>query len=246
MMPMDVFPPVNYGLIPVEQYFVLKGVRQLDYISSTGCLFRCAFCADPFVHKRGWQALDSKRMGEELQRLWREYRFDDLNFQDETFFTYRQRVTDIAGEILSRDLSFTWAATMRADQGVRLGDDIFKLCVNSGMRRVLIGVESGSPEMLKKIQKDTTVEQVLGSAEMCARHGVAVIFSFIVGFPGESEDDVMKTVALIKTLRSMRRQSSITSHIQDHRLRSRIYQTVHRHSRHGRISIMCRARRGAG
>jgi len=203
MMPMDVFPPVDYGLIPVERYFALKGLRQLDYVSSTGCLFRCAFCADPFVHKRGWQALGSQRVGEELQQLWRDYRFDDLNFQDETFFTYRKRVTDIADEILKRDLSFTWAATMRADQGVRLGDDILKHCVDSGMRRVLIGVESGSPAMLERIQKDTTIEQILSSAEMCARHGVAVIFSFIVGFPGESHDDVMKTVALIKTLLSM-------------------------------------------
>lgn len=92
---------------------------------------------------------------------------------------------------------------MRADQGVRLGDDIFKLCVRSGMRRVLIGVESGSPDILKRIKKDTTIEQIVESAEMCVRHGVAVIFSFIVGFPGETYDDVMKTVALIKKLRAM-------------------------------------------
>ena len=71
------------------------------------------------------------------------------------------------------------------------------------MRRVLIGVESGSPSMLKRIKKDTTIEQILASAEMCVRHDVAVIFSFIVGFPGESYDDVMKTVALVKKLRSM-------------------------------------------
>ena len=57
--------------------------------------------------------------------------------------------------------------------------------------------------MLKRIKKDTSIEQVLASAEMCARHGVAVIFSFIVGFPGETYDDVMRTVALIKTLRAM-------------------------------------------
>ena len=57
--------------------------------------------------------------------------------------------------------------------------------------------------MLKHIAKDTTVEQVLQSAELCARHGIAVIFSFIVGFPGETAQEVMETVALIKKLRRM-------------------------------------------
>ncbi len=203
LMPMEVFPPVNYDLIPVEDYFQLKGQRQLDYISSTGCLFRCAFCADPFVYKRGWQAIGPARLADEVESLWQRYRFDDLNFQDETFFTYKKRVAEIAEQFLQRDMQFTWAATMRADQGVRLGEEIFGLCARSGMRRVLIGVESGSPEMLERIMKDTTVEQIVECAEMCVRHGVAVIFSFIVGFPGETEQQLMQTVSLVKRLRSM-------------------------------------------
>ncbi len=142
-------------------------------------------------------------MADELHALWERYRFDDVNFQDETFFTYKRRVAEIAGELIERRLPITWAATMRADQGVRLGEDAFARCVRSGMRRVMIGVESGSPEMLERITKDTRVEQVIESAEMCARHGVGAIFSFIVGFPGESEADVMHTLELVKRLRAM-------------------------------------------
>ena len=73
MLPMEVFPPVDYDLIPVDRYFTLKGRRQLDYISSTGCLFRCAFCADPFVFNRGWQALGPERLGTEIEHLWKRY-----------------------------------------------------------------------------------------------------------------------------------------------------------------------------
>jgi radical SAM superfamily enzyme YgiQ (UPF0313 family) len=203
LIPMEIFPSVDYELIPVEDYFRLKGERQLDYISSIGCPFRCAFCADPFVYHRGWHAISPDRLVDEVENLWHRYRFTDLNFQDETFFTYKKRVTEIAERFLSRDWSFTWAATMRADQGVRLGDDAFELCVRSGLRRVLIGVESGSPRILKQITKDTTVDQIVDSAEMCVRHGIAVIFSFIVGFPDETDDDVMQTVTLVKKLRAM-------------------------------------------
>ncbi|MCZ7600371.1 MAG: cobalamin-dependent protein [Gammaproteobacteria bacterium] len=55
--------PHNYELIDTEAYFALKGKRQLDYISSQGCYFRCAFCADPFVYQRKWTALEPARNG---------------------------------------------------------------------------------------------------------------------------------------------------------------------------------------
>jgi radical SAM superfamily enzyme YgiQ (UPF0313 family) len=203
LTPMDDLAAADYDLVEVERYFELKGQRQLDYISSVGCHFRCAFCADPFVYGRGWTAISPARMGEQIEALWRRHRFTELAFQDETFFTYPQRVEEIAGELLQRDLRFDWTATLRADQGVRLGEDRFAHCVRSGLRRVLVGVESGSQQMLDWMEKDITIEQVLETAAMCTRHGVAGIFPFIVGFPGESDESVGETVALIKRLRAM-------------------------------------------
>jgi pyruvate-formate lyase-activating enzyme len=92
----DKFRAHDYGLIPVERYFELKGKRQLDYISSQGCNFRCAFCSDPFVYGRKWVGLEPTRMALRLKELWDRYRFDDVNFQDETFFTRAQRVRELA------------------------------------------------------------------------------------------------------------------------------------------------------
>ena len=195
--------PHAYELIDVERYFTLKGKRQLDYISSQGCAFRCAFCADPHVYQRKWTGLTPERIGGELEELWRRYRFDDVNFQDETFFTYADRVDAIAEELLRRRLPITWAATMRADQGQRLPEEVFARCKRSGLRRLLVGVESGSQEMLDRIKKDIKIEQVFHVAELCRRHGVAVHFPFIVGFPEESDASVRASLAAIKRLRAM-------------------------------------------
>ena len=65
----------------------------------------------------------------------------------------------------------------------------------------MVGVESGSQEMLDRLKKDMKIEQVLETADLCARHGVGAIFNFIVGFPGESEQSVQATLALAKHLR---------------------------------------------
>ncbi len=203
MIDMNDLPLPNYNLLPVEQYFTLKKQRQFDYISSTGCFWRCAFCADPFVYNRGWTALPPERVGEEIEHLWRRYRFDELAFQDETFFTYKKRVLAIAEAFLHRGMTFRWTATMRADQGFRLADDGFALLARSGLRRVLIGVESGSQEMLDWMQKDITLDQVAYCAEQCARHGIGAIFPFIVGFPGETDESVHASLDLAKHLRAM-------------------------------------------
>src|SRR5690349_9007668 len=100
LLPLDRFRAHDYGLIPVERYFTLKGKRQLDYISSQGCNFRCAFCSDPFVYGRKWVGIEPGSMVASLLELWNRYRFDDVNFQDETFFTKAERIEAMARAIV--------------------------------------------------------------------------------------------------------------------------------------------------
>ena len=203
MRDLNELPPHDYGLIDVDRYFVAKRRRQLDYISSQGCRFRCTFCADPFVYERGWSGIDAVRMGDELEHLWRRHHFDDLNLQDETYFTHRERVIAVSEEFLRRGLKFTWAATMRADQGSRFSDEEWKVCKRSGLRRVMVGVESGSQKMMDWLKKDIKLEQVFETAERMVHHGIAGIFPFIVGFPDETDESVEATLAVIERLRRM-------------------------------------------
>ncbi|HZO23339.1 MAG TPA: radical SAM protein [Steroidobacteraceae bacterium] len=203
LAPVDRFRAHDYGLIPVERYYELKGKRQLDYISSQGCNFRCAFCSDPFVYGRKWVGLEPTRMALRLKELWDRYRFDDVNFQDETFFTKARRVQALAERIVESGMKITWAATMRADQGIRLPEEVWALCKQSGLRRLLVGVESGSNEMLKRIRKDIRIEQVYQVAETMLRHEIAGHFPFIVGFPEESDASIQATLDCAKRLRSM-------------------------------------------
>jgi radical SAM superfamily enzyme YgiQ (UPF0313 family) len=203
LAPVDKFRAHDYALIPVERYYELKGKRQLDYISSQGCNFRCAFCSDPFVYGRKWVGLEPVRMALRLKELWDRYHFDDVNFQDETFFTKANRVDALAERIIASGMKITWAATMRADQGIRLPPEVWARCKQSGLRRLLVGVESGSNEMMKRIKKDIKIEQVFETAEKMRSLGIAGHFPFIVGFPDESDESVRLSLECAKKLRSM-------------------------------------------
>ncbi len=199
----NLFPAFNYNYIDVPAYNHLSGRRQLDYISSQGCRFRCHFCADPAMYNRGWTAYSPERVAEEIDHWKKQYNFEHVHFQDETFFTSAKRVEEIAVQFLEKDLNISWFATMRADQGDRMGEDLFKLCKRSGLERVMIGVESGSQRMLDHIKKDIRIEQVFKVAEICNRFDIAINFSMIVGFPGEPEEDLNETLRVTKELRKM-------------------------------------------
>jgi anaerobic magnesium-protoporphyrin IX monomethyl ester cyclase len=199
----NLFPRHNYDLVPVGEYFKHKGKRQFDYISSIGCRFRCAFCADPFVYNRSWYGLSAERMAGELSELWRRYHFTEIAFQDETFFTKRERVEEICRAFMATGLDVAWTGTMRADQGHRLPDDTLALCREAGLRRVMVGVEAGTDEMLKRIKKDITIAQVFTTAEKLVRHDIGAIWNFIVGFPDEPDDSFEATLQIAKKLRAM-------------------------------------------
>lgn len=203
LVAMDALPDVNYDLIDVEAYFAKKGRRTFDIISSTGCFFRCAFCSDPTVFERKFTAISGDRLAQMLATYQEKYGFTDVNFQDETFFTYPKRIQAFAQGILERGLKFSWAATMRADQGQRMDHTLWESCKRSGLRRLLIGVESGSQEMMDWLKKDIKIEQVLACAEKSRDLGIAVHFPFIVGFPGETNKSLKATAEMARRLASM-------------------------------------------
>lgn len=197
------FPAHDYSLIPVDRYFRLKRRRQVDYISSQGCRFRCAFCADPAVYARGWTGLDPDRIADEASDLQRRYGMEELAFQDETFFTQPKRMETLIEAFGRRAVTAGWTATLRADQACRMGDALMKQAAHAGLRRVMVGVEAGSDDMLDRLKKDLRIDQVLETADMCVRHGIGAIFNFIVGFPAEDDQSVEATLALAKRLRRM-------------------------------------------
>jgi radical SAM superfamily enzyme YgiQ (UPF0313 family) len=86
---------------------------------------------------------------------------------------------------------------------VRLPDEVWARCKQSGLRRLLVGVESGSDEMLRRIRKDIRIEQVFHTVDRMLKYGIAGHFPFIVGFPDESDASIQETLECAKRLRAL-------------------------------------------
>jgi anaerobic magnesium-protoporphyrin IX monomethyl ester cyclase len=187
----------------MPRYFRFRGVRRLDYCSSQGCPFVCAFCADPRVYGQRWSGLRAERVVVELSEHARRYALDEVFFNDDNFFTDLRRTEAIARGLLENDVRVRWFGTGRADLLRRLSDDQLRLIRQSGCYKVNVGAESGSPELLRKIRKGTLVDEVLETAEKLHRAGIGARFSFIAGFPEEPAASLAETYRTVKTLREI-------------------------------------------
>ena len=104
--------------------------------------------------------------------------------------------------MIKQKFNLTWETTVRADYiNSKLIDDEFLANLKkSGCCLLSFGAESGSEKILEKIQKDITVDQILNSAKQCLRHDIIPQYSFMVGLPTETKEDMKQTIKLIDKL----------------------------------------------
>ena len=202
---MNGFPPARYDLLDVDSYFRHKAARQIDYSSSRGCPYKCTFCADPIIYQSRWTALSAKRTLDELMSLHEAYGFDEVFFLDDDLFASLKRIQALVDALIEAEAPFGWKGTARADELCRLPEAFFPRLHASGCRRINIGAESGSQKILDQIKKQYRVEQILEAARRTAEAGIGVNCSFIGGFPGETDEDFMATVEVLKQVRKINR-----------------------------------------
>ncbi len=158
-----------------------------------GCGFRCAFC--DFCGLRPARVRDAASVVAELRTippgpdgLRRVY------FTDDNLFGTRARARDVLRALVAAELRLRWRGLIRVDL---VDDEIADLLARSGCLEVLLGIESGDPDLLLRMNKRTTPEQILGGLERLTRAGIHTKSTFMVGFPGETEASVQRTVDLL-------------------------------------------------
>ncbi len=198
------FPRAPYELLDIERFFHMNGGRRaIQYFSSQGCPFKCAFCVEPKVFGK-WTARIADTVVNDIDRLNRMYRLEHVSFADANFFANTKRVEAISRQLLDRDIHITWTVTARASQLVKVKPETLSLAKKAGCRTIEIGIESGSEEVLKLIDKRTSPDQAIASNRLLKNAGIHGVYAFMVGFPKElpeANNEIGQTLMLIKKLR---------------------------------------------
>lgn len=215
LTPLDELPDWPYHRLPMERYFHRHylGDRVATHHSSFGCPFACNFCAVVGMANRKWVAQSPERVGNVLERFRTIYGADAVQFHDMDFFISESRTQAIA-ERLTR-LGLTWWALGRVDELMRYRESTWSAMKSSGLKMVFCGAESGSTDMLKRMNKGGTASADL-TIELARRmksHGIVPEFSFVVGNPPDPEADLAQTLAFIRRIKQINDATEIILYV---------------------------------
>lgn len=176
------------------------------HVSSQGCVYKCQFCYE-LTYQRKYSAMAADGLVADIDDLARRFGLNGIKFYDADWFVNLKRAAAFCEGVIAGERDIKWAASINPNdilKARRAGIPLLTLVAESGGSRLLMGVESGNDRVLRDVvKKEVTRAHILDVAREIADHGILGSYTFIVGFPGESDAEVDDTYSLIEELRSL-------------------------------------------
>jgi radical SAM superfamily enzyme YgiQ (UPF0313 family) len=208
---MDALPYPAFHLLPWQKYrpHPPHGMAMPfgAMVTSRGCPYRCAYCSKPVFGSK-FRAQSPERVIEEMVYLVEKFGVKEIAFYDDSFTLDKKRIHAIASKIIEKKLKIAWTCETR----VNLVDkELLRHMKQAGCYTVAYGIESASPEIIKTLQKDITLEQVEAAIRAHKEVGLQVVGYFMLGSPGETPQTIQQTIDFAKKLKVDFAQFSVTT-----------------------------------
>jgi len=191
---LDALPFPAYDLVDFTRYreSVFRRTPAATMITSRGCPYRCNYCWFPqTIYGHKWRAQSPERVVAEMEHLARDFGVREIRVDDDIFELKRSRVLDICRLLQEKDLDLTWAPQCRPD---KMDRELLEEMKKAGCSRILYGCESASQEILDRMHKNGTVEDIENATKWTKAAGIDVHNCFILGFPWDTRETVERTI----------------------------------------------------
>lgn len=181
-------------------------------ITSRGCPVRCIFCSTSSFWGQKVRMNSVSRVVDEMEILISQFKVKKIFFHDDTFNLGIARVKAICKEIMDRGIKIEWGCSCRVTP---VSEEMIACMVEAGCRHICWGIESGSEEILRTINKKISLSQIRNAFESCKKFSdVMSTGAFaMVGNPGESDRTIQDTVSFLNTIPLTDRPSTSTLYI---------------------------------
>jgi anaerobic magnesium-protoporphyrin IX monomethyl ester cyclase len=198
---LSALPLPAWDLVDVARYRAIwesrHGYFSMNLVTTRGCPYHCNWCAKPIYGQR-YTARTPEHVVEEMAWLKRVYRPDHLWIADDIFGLKPGWIERFAFLLARHDAAIPFKCLLRADQ---VTGDVALALRRASCQTAWIGAESGSQRVLDAMEKGTRVEQIARATELLRGAGVEVGFFLQFGYPGETRDDIDKTLGMIRACR---------------------------------------------
>ena len=200
---LDNLPSPAYDLLPELKthywpYFNnIQGYPAFSLISSRGCPHQCNFC-DRKVFGNIFTKHSPKYFVNIIEDMINKYGIRYLVFDDDNILLDRKYLFGILDELFARKIRIPFTCESRVDT---VDEEKLERLRDSGCKEIMYGIESGSPRILKLMNKGITVDQVRHAIKLTKKYKISALGYFMLGYPGETEQSMQETVDFIKELK---------------------------------------------
>jgi anaerobic magnesium-protoporphyrin IX monomethyl ester cyclase len=198
---LDSLPFPAWDLVDREAYRAIwlkhHGYYSMNLVTTRGCPFHCNWCAKPIWGQR-YSVRSPQNVVEEMAWLKETFNPDHIWFMDDIMGIQDRWIEEFAALLDARRLRIPFKSLNRVDLLLR-GRTIPALA-RAGAQIVWVGAESGSQKILDAMEKGTRVEQIYEATKQLHAHGVKVAFFLQFGYPGETREDIEKTLQMVRDL----------------------------------------------
>jgi anaerobic magnesium-protoporphyrin IX monomethyl ester cyclase len=187
----DLFPNQMY----IDHWKKRFGYSTTTIITTRGCPFSCEFCSNA-VFGVSYRERSERNVLDEVEEAL-SLGYDRIHFADDVFTLNRKRLLHFCDEIISRGLDIPWECLGRVDSIDRATADAMK---RAGCRRIFFGIESGDDSVLRLMNKKITTSDARRAVEAAQSAGLMTGAFFILCYPGETDDTVLKTIKFATSL----------------------------------------------
>ncbi len=188
--------PNNYTEVPLV---AIKKARAFPIIASRGCDFRCYYCSQDKLYKKV-RYRDPHKVADEMEYLYSRYNIEMFGFSDAYFPFDEKRGLEFCDILIRRGLNkkVKWCTETRVD---KVSARLLKAMKEAGVHLIMYGIEVGNPQILRSLNKGTTLEQAVQAFRETRKAGILSQGLFILGLPGETVQTCKETIAFAKKLK---------------------------------------------
>ncbi len=169
----------------------------ISMVASRGCPFSCDFCWRP-DYGRVYRYRSPENIAEEMEEVRNKWGYDRIWFADEIFIVNKKHVVRLCDEIVRRGIDIEWECLSRVDL---FDSELARKLRRAGCYKVIFGLESGDDYVLNNLMnKRIRVSQSVAAVKAAKSAGIKVGAFFILGYPGESNESMLKTIKLASSL----------------------------------------------
>ena len=198
---LDTIPFPARHMLPMKMYDrVLPYVdaKPVDTISVLrGCPYQCAYCETRELWGTTCRAFSPQRIIDEIKHMKENLGTKGIYFVGDNFTINKKRTSELCHLIKENKLDIKWTCETRADL---VNKELLVDMKSAGCQTMFFGVESGSPRIQQKLNKNIDLHEVKRTFELCKQVGIRTATSFMLGIPGETVEDMQDTFKFAKTL----------------------------------------------